>query len=83
MIVMLAFGVTTVFPDGLRYIAQNLKEYKVSIFVGVPLLVETIYKRIEQGVAKKGKTKAVAFAKKLSNVLLKFGIDIRKKLIAC
>ncbi len=80
MIVMLAFGVTTVFPDGLRYIAQNLKEYKVSIFVGVPLLVETIYKRIEQGVAKKGKTKAVAFAKKLSNVLLKFGIDIRKKL---
>lgn len=80
MIVMLAFVVTTVFPDGLRYIAQNLKEYKVSIFVGVPLLVETIYKRIEQGVAKKGKTKAVAFAKKLSNVLLKFGIDIRKKL---
>ena len=71
MIVMLAFGVTTVFPDGLRYIAQNLKEYKVSIFVGVPLLVETIYKRIEQAVAKKGKTKAVAFAKKLSNILLK------------
>ncbi len=71
MIVMLAFGVTTVFPDGLRYIAQNLKEYKVSIFVGVPLLVEAIYKRIEQGVAKKGKTKVVAFAKKLSNILLK------------
>ncbi len=80
MIVMLAFGVTTVFPDGLRYIAQNLKEYKVSIFVGVPLLVETIYKRIEQGVAKKGKTKVVAFAKKLSNFLLKLHIDIRKKL---
>ena len=80
MIVMLAFGVTTVFPDGLRYIAQNLKEYKVSIFVGVPLLVETIYKRIEQGVAKKGKTKAVAFAKKLSNFLLKLRIDIRKKI---
>lgn len=71
MIVMLAFGVTTVFPDGLRYIAQNLKEYKVSIFVGVPLLVEAIYKRIEQGIAKKGKTKVVAFAKKVSNFLLK------------
>ncbi len=80
MVVMLAFGVTTVFPDGLRYIAQNLKEYKVSVFVGVPLLVEAIYKRIEQGVAKKGKTKAVAFAKKLSNFLLKLHIDIRKKL---
>ena len=71
MVVMLAFGVTTVFPDGLRYIAQNLKEYKVSIFVGVPLLVEAIYKRIEQGIAKKGKTKVVAFAKKVSNLLLK------------
>lgn len=80
MVVMLAFGVTTVFPDGLRYIAQNLKEYKVSIFVGVPLLVEAIYKRIEQGVAKKGKTKTVKLAKKISNLLLKLHIDVRKKL---
>lgn len=80
MVVMLAFGVTTVFPDGLRYIAQNLKEYKVSIFVGVPLLVEAIYKRIEQGVAKKGKTKTVELAKKISNLLLKLHIDVRKKL---
>lgn len=80
LVVMLAFGVKTVFPDGLRYIAQNLKEYKVSVFVGVPLLIETIYKRIEQGVAKKGKTKAVAFAKKISNLLLKLHIDVRKKL---
>ncbi len=80
MIVMLAYGVNTVFPDGLRYIADNLKEYKVSIFVGVPLLIETIYKRIEQGVAKKGKTKIVNMAKKISNLLLKFHIDIRKKL---
>jgi len=80
MIVMLAYGVTTVFPDGLRYIAQNLKEYKVSIFVGVPLLVEAIYKRIEEGIAKKGKTKLVNMAKKVSNILLKLHIDIRKKL---
>lgn len=80
MVVMLAFGVTTVFPDGLRYIAQNLKEYKVSVFVGVPLLVEAIYKRIEQGVAKKGKTKMVELAKKISNLLLKLHIDVRKKL---
>lgn len=80
MVVMLAFGVTTVFPDGLRYIAQNLKEYKVSVFVGVPLLVEAIYKRIEQGVAKKGKTKMVELAKKISNLLWKLHIDVRKKL---
>ena len=39
-------GVKTVFPDGLRYIKQNLNEYKVTIFVGVPVLVEAIYKTI-------------------------------------
>ncbi len=80
MIVMLAFGAKTSFPDGLRYIAQNLKEYKVSVFVGVPLLIEAIYKKIEQAIEKKGKTKIVNIAKKVSNILLKLHIDIRKKL---
>ena len=80
MIVMLACGVATAFPDGLRYVAQNLKEYKVSVFIGVPLLVEAIYKKVEQGIEKKGKTKTVELAKKISNFLLKFKIDIRRKL---
>ena len=79
MIVMLACGITTAFPDGLRYVAQNLKEYKVSVFVGVPLLVEAIYKKVEQGIEKKGKTKLVSIAKRVSNLLLKFNIDIRRK----
>lgn len=80
MIMMLACGLATAFPDGLRYVAQNLKEYKVSVFVGVPLLVEAIYKKVEEGIEKKGKTKAVNFARKLSNILLKLHIDIRKKI---
>ena len=80
MIVMLSRGVATAFPDGLRYVAQNLKEYKVSLFVGVPLLVEAIYKNIEKEVEKQGKTKLINTAKKISNFLLKFKIDIRKKL---
>lgn len=80
LIMMLACGVQTAFPDGLRYVAQNLKEYKVSVFVGVPLLVEAIYKKVEQGIEKQGKTKIVNIAKKISNILLKLHIDIRKKL---
>lgn len=80
MIVMLARGVATAFPDGLRYVAQNLKEYKVSVFVGVPLLVEAIYKNIEKEVEKQGKTKLINTAKKISNGLLKVHIDVRKKL---
>ena len=31
LVVMLACGVKTSFPDGLRYVAQNLKEYEVSV----------------------------------------------------
>ena len=81
MIVMLACGLATAFPDGLRYVAQNLKEYKVSVFVGVPLLIEAIYKKIEQGIEKQGKAKLVNSTIKLSNFLLKvFHIDIRRKL---
>ena len=80
MIVMLSRGLATAFPDGLRYVAQNLKEYKVSVFVGVPLLLEAIYKKVQDGIEKKGKAKAVKFAIKLSNLLMKLHIDIRRKL---
>ena len=76
----LAGGVRHVFPDGLRYIKQNLNEYKVTVFVGVPLLIESIYKAIMKEVEKQGKTKVINIATKISNFLLKFHIDIRRKL---
>lgn len=80
MLVMLAAGVKTVFPDGLRYIKQNLKEYGVSVFVGVPLLVNKMYENIEKEIEKQGKTKLINFATKITNFLLKFHIDIRRKI---
>ena len=80
MLVMLASGVRTVFPDGLRYIKQNLKEYEVSVFVGVPLLVNKMYENIEKEIEKQGKTKLINRATKISNLLLKLHIDIRRKL---
>ena len=79
MLVMIAAGIKTAFPDGLRYVAQNLKEYKVSVFVGVPLLIEAIYKNVEKEIEKKGKTKLINTAKKVSNVLRKCHIDVRRK----
>ena len=78
MVVMLAYGVRTVFPDGLRYIKKNLNEYGVSVFVGVPVLVEAIYKTIMKEVHKQGKTKLVNIATKISNFLLKLHIDLRR-----
>lgn len=80
LILMLACGVKTSFPDGLRYVAQNLKEYEVSIFVGVPLLVEAIYNKVVKEIDKQGKTKLIKNAIKISNFLLKFHIDIRRKI---
>lgn len=76
----LSCGLKNVFPDGLRYIKQNLCEYKVSLFVGVPILVESIYKAIMKEIEKQGKTKIINIAVKVSNFLRKFHIDIRRKL---
>ena len=80
ILVMLACGVKTTFPDGLRYIKQNLNEYKVTLFVGVPVLVEAIYKTIMKEIDKQGKTKLIKFATAISKFLLKFHIDVRRKL---
>lgn len=80
MLMMLACGVTTVFPDGLKYIKQNLNEYKVSLFIGVPVLIEAIYKALMKEIEKQGKTKLIKVATVISNFLLKFKIDIRRKI---
>ena len=80
MVFMLSEGVRTVFPDGLRYIKQNLKEYKVTVFVGVPVLTEAIYKAVLKEVEKQGKTKLIKIATAISNFLLKLHIDARRKI---
>lgn len=77
---MLACGVKTVFPDGLRYIKQNLNEYKVTLFVGVPVLVEAIYKNVMKEVERQGKTKLINTMIKISNGLRKCHIDLRRKI---
>ena len=80
LLFFLSHGSTNVFCDGLRHIQSNLKEYKVTVFVCVPLLLETMYKKIMAQVEKEGKTKLIKFGVKISRFLLKFGIDIRRKL---
>ena len=77
---MISQGVTTVFCDGLKYIQKNIVEYKVTVFVCVPLLIEAIYKRIQQGIDKQGKRKTYERGLKLSRFLMKLHIDIRRKL---
>ena len=72
-------GITVAFCDGLKYVQKNLIEFQITGFVGVPLMLEVMYKKIEKGIAEKGKTNLVKAMKKICNFLLKFGIDIRSK----
>lgn len=82
LLYFIAGGSTTVFCDGLRHIQENLVEYNVTAFICVPLLLESMHKKIINTIEKSGKTKKVELAKKLSNFLLKFKIDIRRTLFS-
>lgn len=79
---MIAGGAASTYCDGLKYLQKNLVEYKVSVFFCVPLLIESVYKKVMATVKKEGKEKTVAFGMKLTKVLMKFGIDIRRKIFS-
>ena len=65
---------------GLKYIVKNLQEYKPTMVLTVPLVIETIYKQILRTIEKNGMTKKVELGKKITGLLLKFGIDKRKQI---
>lgn len=72
-------GITVAFSDGLRYVANNLKEFNITGFVSVPLMLEIMYKKIDKAIEEQGKKKLVKTMSSVCNFLLKFGIDIRRK----
>ena len=80
ILLMISAGVNNVFCDGLRHIQENLKEYKVSVFVCVPLILEAMHKKIMNTIDKTGQRKKFEVGKKLSKALLKVGIDVRRKI---
>lgn len=80
VIVFMAAGACSVFCDGLKYITKNLAEYGVTVFVGVPLLVENMYKKIMQQVKKSGLESKIAFGNKVAGTLDKVGIHVRRKI---
>ena len=77
---MLFKGITIAYSEGIRHIAQNLKEFKVTILVAVPAIFEALYRKVMEGIEKSGKKGLVTSMAKVSNALLKLGIDVRKKL---
>ena len=76
----LSKGSTLAFCEGIKHIADNIKEYRITAMISVPILFENMYKKVMKSIEKKGKLETVKKGIKISNFLLKFGIDIRKKL---
>ena len=76
----LSRGSSIAFCEGIRHIAENLKEYQATVMVSVPILFEAMYKKVMKTIEKQGKLKTVQKGIKISQFLLKFGIDIRKKI---
>jgi len=73
-------GATTAINDSIKNVLRNFQKYKPTALVLVPLFVETLHKRIWAEIEKKGKTKTVKNAIKISNALRKVGIDRRRVL---
>lgn len=67
--VLFYIGGSLAFCDGLKYIQQNLCEYKPTVIVSVPLILENIHKKILKNIEKQGKTKLVNTMKKLTNFM--------------
>ncbi len=75
-------GCTVAYADGLTKVAKNLKESGATIVLGVPQLFETMYKRIMTKAKKDGLEKKMAFGVKLTRLLRKIGIDLRRKVFS-
>ena len=74
----MSVGASIAYCEGLRHIADNIKEYQISAMISVPLLFESMYKQIMHKIDKQGKSKQVRFGTILSNTLRKVGLDKRR-----
>lgn len=76
----ISIGCAIVFSQGVRHIADELKNFQITAIICVPVVFEKMYEKLLKGIEAKGKMPTVKKGIKISNALLKVGIDIRKKL---
>lgn len=74
-----ANGSSVAICGGLRYIVLDMQEAKPTAMLAVPLLVESLYKKINQSIEKSGKAGLVNSMIHLTNALKSVGIDIKRK----
>ena len=72
-------GFRLYFADSIKDVGKNLVEYKISGLVCVPAVLELMYKQIIKGIKKSGKYVPFKILCGISNFLLFFHIDLRRK----
>jgi long-chain acyl-CoA synthetase len=75
-----AQGSTIYISSGLRYFNQELKEQQPTHLILVPLFVEKLHARIWSAAKESKKEVTLRRMIRISNVLRRFGIDVRRKL---
>ena len=70
----------TCINDSLAAILKNLKTYQPDFIYLVPAFLEMFYKKIRANMEEKGKWETFQKGAKISKLLLKLGIDVRRKL---
>ncbi len=75
----IAIGMSIAICEGLKYIVPNIQEAKPTGMLAVPLLIESLYKKINEKIVKSKKDKLVSTMIVLTNGLKKVGIDVKKK----
>lgn len=76
-------GATVAYCEGLRHIPKNMQESKATLMLGVPLILEAMYKRIwDQAAKKPGNVAKLKLGLKISNMLRKLNIDVTRKLFS-
>ena len=69
-------GAAMAYCEGLKYLAKNLGECHPTMFLGVPVMFEKMYKKIWQNVRKQGKEKLLKRVIKINRITKKIGIDL-------
>ncbi|MBQ2897829.1 MAG: AMP-binding protein [Clostridia bacterium] len=77
LLLFLSLGMNNAFCDGLK-ITKSIDEHKATILVGVPLIADAIYKTATRKINEMGMENLINTLIKVSRVLLKLRIDLRK-----
>lgn len=75
----MARGCSIVVCQGLKSLANDMKESSPTAIIAVPLLIESLYKKINQGIEKGGKASTVKNMITLTNTLKNLGVDVKRK----